>query len=231
MKTLTLEFLKPLKPCKEGLSWAINNQLIGMPFEVANEIEGDYNRYIWWVKAQLEGEFKYDDRNNLISKNAKGYRQWIQYDERNNEIYRRTSSGYQEWKTYDELNNLIYTRDSIGYQQWNEYDDRNNLIRVRNSGGGFQIWYDYDERNNLVHLKTSYGHHEWWEYDEKNNQIYYKNSDNYQKWKKYDERNNLIHWKDSTGNGIKSKPTIEYYEDGQLKQYDSLLIPYFEKRT
>ena len=33
------------------------------------------------------------------------------YDERNNEIYYKTSDGIEQEKTYDEKNNLIYIKD------------------------------------------------------------------------------------------------------------------------
>jgi hypothetical protein len=46
-------------------------------------------------------------------------------------------------------------------------------------------------------------------------------------WKEYDENNNLTYYKHS--NGIARKYIVECYEDGQLKRYDTLLIPYFEK--
>ena len=42
-----------------------------------------------------------------------------------------------------------------------------------------------------------------------------------------DKNNNLIHYKDSNGTEIIYK--IEYFKDGQLKQYDDLYIPWFKK--
>ena len=67
------------------------------------------------------------------------------------------------------------------------------------------------------------------EYDERNNLVHYKNSKGYEEWYEYDEKNNLIHYKDSTG--IEYSNEIEYYPDGQLKKYNELELPYFEKIT
>jgi hypothetical protein len=85
----------------------------------------------------------------------------------------------------------------------------------------------YDDRNNQLHLKNSDDFQEWRVYDDRNNVINYKNSHDYQTWHEYDERNNLVQY--SNSEGARQKHIIEYYSDGQLERYDSLLIPYFEK--
>ena len=155
MKILTLELLKALNPCKEGLSWAINNKLIDMPLVIIDKIEGDYEGYIDWIKNALSCDLKFDKRGNLI--------------------YSKTPNNYQEWKEYDERNNLIHFRNSYGYREWMEYDGNNNLIHSRNSNH-HEEWKEYDERNNLIHYRDSDNRQTWSKYDERNNVIYYRNT-------------------------------------------------------
>ena len=62
---------------------------------------------------------------------------------------------------------------------------------------------------------------------ENGNIIYYKDSDGNEYWNEYDGNNNLIHWKNSKGS--EEINIIEYYSDGQLKKFNSLEIPWFEK--
>ena len=145
MKTLSLEFLEQNNACEEGIEFIKNNNLLNFPFELLDQVKGDHNGYITWLKECIGSGYEYDQNNNLI--------------------YYKNSKGHEEWKSYDENNNLIHYKNSKGYEEWNEYD---------------------------------------------------KNS-------------NLIHYTDSKG--FKCSNEIEYYEDGQLKKYNELELPHFEKVT
>ena len=85
----------------------------------------------------------------------------------------------------------------------------------------------YDQNNNLIHSKDSDNFEYWQTFDQNNNLIHYKSSIGREYWKTYDQNNTLIYHIDS--NGYEEKHTVEYYPDGQLKQYDNLFIPFFEK--
>ncbi len=65
------------------------------------------------------------------------------------------------------------------------------------------------------------------DYDSNNNLIYFNDSNGKESWKEYDEHGNVIHCKDS--NGKEYYNVIEYYNDGQLKKFNDLEIPWFEK--
>jgi YD repeat-containing protein len=204
MKTLSLEFLNQYNACKEGIMFVKNNNLLNFPFDLLNEIKGDHNGYIKWLKACIGGGYEYD-KNHY-----------------------KTSNGYEEWKEYDQNNNLIHYKISNGYEEWKSYDERNNIVYYKNSNG-IEYWINYDQNNNVVHIKNSNGIEYWKEYDQNSNLIHYKNSKGYEYWINYDVNNNLIHYKDSTG--IEYSNEIEYYPDGQLKKYNELELPYFEKIT
>ena len=181
MKTLSLEFLEQNNACKEGIMFVKNNNLLNFPFELLNEIKGDHNGYIKWLKECIDGGYEYD---------------------------------------------VDYYKDSNGIESWYEYDENNNLIHYKDSTG-YEYWESYDKNSNLIHHKDSTGYEEWYEYDENNNLIYYKDSEGIEYWNRYDENNNLIHYKDS--NGYEYDNEIEYYPDGQLKKYNELELPWFEK--
>ena len=101
MKTLSLEFLNQYNACEEGIMFVKNNNLLNFPFELLNEIKGDHNGYIKWLKACIDGVYEYDERNNLIHhKTSNGIESWKEYDERNNLIHYKDSKGIEEWKSY-----------------------------------------------------------------------------------------------------------------------------------
>ena len=66
MNTLTIEFLKKHGACKSGIDFCINNKLIGFPFNKIKKIQGDYNKYISWLKSKISIIQEYDQNNNLI---------------------------------------------------------------------------------------------------------------------------------------------------------------------
>ena len=145
MDRLTLTFLNRYNACKEGITFVKNNNLLNFPFELLDQVKGDHNGYIKWLRSRIVTEYQYDERNNLV--------------------YYKTSNGIESWKEYDERNNLIHYKDSKGIEEWKSYDVNNNVVHIKNSNG-----YEYDNE-------------------------------------------------------------IEYYTDGQLKKYNELELPYFEKVT
>ena len=87
MKTLSLEFLNQYNACKEGIEFIKRNNLLNFPFELLNEIKGDHNEYIKWLKECIGSGYEYDENNNLIYyKNSKGYECWNKYNSNNNLI-------------------------------------------------------------------------------------------------------------------------------------------------
>ena len=109
MKTLSLEFLEQNNTCKEGIAFVKRNNLLNFPFELLDQVKGDHNGYITWLKECIDGGYEYDQNNNLI--------------------YYKHPKGYEEWKSYDKNSNLIHYTISTGYECWNKYNSNNNLIQ------------------------------------------------------------------------------------------------------
>ena len=86
-----------------------------------------------------------------------------------------------------------------------------------------------DEKGNLTYSKNSNDYEKRYKYDEKGNLTNFKHSRKldffYEKWLEiFDERGNMIHNKDSRGN--EERYIVEYYENGQLKRINDLIIPF-----
>ena len=226
---LTLDFLKKHDACTDGIKWAVNNKLIGMPFKMIDEITGEYESYIYWLLQQANAEYMYDHNRNIAHLiTPTGDETWLEYDSNHNTIYKKHISADETWEVYEDeydLNNDNCYQTNT-YEVWKEYDSNNNLIYYKNTLGHVE-WLKYDSNNNKIYSKTGYGYETWYDYDQNNNIIHYKSSTGVEYWQTFDQNNNLIHYKSSTGLDITHM--VEYYPDGQLKQYDNLFIPYFEK--
>ena len=66
MKTLSLEFLNQCNACKEGIMFIKRNNLINFPFELLDQVKGDHNGYIKWLRSRIVTGCQYDVNNNLI---------------------------------------------------------------------------------------------------------------------------------------------------------------------
>ena len=100
MKTLSLEFLNQYNVCEEGIMFVKNNNLLNFPFELLDQVKGDHNGYIKWLKECIDGGYEYDKNSNLI--------------------HYKNSKGNEEWKSYDKNSNLIHYKDSTGIEYSNE---------------------------------------------------------------------------------------------------------------
>ena len=159
---LTKKLLKQLHACSSGIEFCERNKLFGFPLDQLNEIQGDYDGFVEWLK----------DRRNL------------EFDQNQNLVRYKASSGW--WTKY-------------------EYDQNNNQI-LKEFSHGFWVKYEYDQNQNLVR----------WE-----------NSDGCWKKYEYDQNQNLVRWENSHGSWVKSE--TEFYDNGQLKRLNKLVIPHFEQ--
>ena len=88
---LTKEFLKKHQACKEGIDFAVNNNLLNKTINL-KETTGDYRHFIDWLKNLPKRE--YDKNNNLIKHvTAYGDTFLYEYDQNNNKIKEVTPSG------------------------------------------------------------------------------------------------------------------------------------------
>ena len=175
---LSKDILKRAGACASGIKFCETNKLLGFPLSRLNEITGDHDGFVKWLKQRT-----FDIHGNVI----------------------RVDYSNKSWATYqyDSNNNLIRIEDSDDYWETNQYDLNNNLIRFHDSNG---LWrtHQYDTNNNLIRTEDSNG---YWDTSQ------------------YDSNNNLIRI-DDLYECVETN-TIEYYDNGQLKRFNALLIPQF----
>ena len=111
---LTKELLKKNGACKDAIAWCERNKLFGFPLDRLDEITGDFDCYVSWLKARTfneqglvireilpsghEWKYEYDSNGNMIREILSDGGEWkYEYDSRGNRIRGIHSSG-QEWK-------------------------------------------------------------------------------------------------------------------------------------
>ena len=158
MTILTKELLIKFGACEEGISFCESNKLFGFELSRIDEIKGDFNNFVLWLRYQNNIKRKYNSHKNLI--------------------YKETSDGnWTNWE-YDSNGNLIYEEDSNGNCIKWEYDFHGNKIYQENSNGNW--WkYQYDSNGNILYEEHYTGYWKKIEYDSNGNKIKEKNSNGY----------------------------------------------------
>jgi hypothetical protein len=159
---LTKKLLLQLNAGSSRIEFCESYKLFGFPLDRLDEIQGDYEGFVVWLKSKTNLEF-------------------------------------------DQNQNLVRYEDSVGYWVKYEYDQNNNQI-LKESSSGWWAKYEYDQNNNQILKEVSSGMWTKYEYDQNNNQIRWESSNGY--WVKYE---------------------YEFYDNGQLKRLNNLVIPYFEQ--
>src|SRR5690554_4027542 len=91
---LTKELLEQYNACSDAIRFCERNQLFGFPLERLDEIEGDYDGYVKWLKDELKAVRTYDDHGNKIH-------------------YKDSNDNDNEyWQTFDDHGNIIHYKDS-----------------------------------------------------------------------------------------------------------------------
>ena len=135
------------------------------------------------------------------------------------------------------LKQLDACKDIIKFIELNKLEGFpfNRLDEIKGDYIGYIQWIrsfekiQFDEKGNLTYSKNSNDYEKRYKYDEKGNLTNFKHSRKldffYEKWLEiFDERGNMIHNKDSRGN--EERYIVEYYENGQLKRINDLIIPF-----
>lgn len=79
MNTLTLKFLKTHEACEDGVDFVKRNKLIGFPLSMIDQVEGDYNRFVLWLKNIMPVSCEYDSNGNEIHfKDTDGFEHFIE---------------------------------------------------------------------------------------------------------------------------------------------------------
>jgi hypothetical protein len=248
---LTKKLLQQHGACETGIEFCERNKLFGFDSNRINAIKGDYYGFVTWFITMLSNTkgVKYDDRGNLIQFNYHNddIITYYEYDDLDNKILMTRGGGWIRYE-YDDLNrmvNIIYSSGCYITYTYNDdgllisiseadnpkktimhqYDERKNLILKTCSSTGITYRYAYDQLNRKLSeeriTKLIHSSIKTWEYDIDGN-ITKLNGDDFSCV--YDKVGNItahIYYESKdTRNHI-----IQYYDNGQLKQYDDLYIP------
>jgi hypothetical protein len=111
---LTIKWLNERNACPEGIDWAIrNNWIDNFDLDDLDNVQGDFNGYISWLRTNKGVMTKFDSNGNMI--------------------HFKSSNGYEKWYKYDSTGNMVHFKSSNGYEKWQEYDSNGNLIHFKNS--------------------------------------------------------------------------------------------------
>lgn len=136
----------------------------------------------------------------------------LEFDERGN-VKKYYSQHIEFENFYDDNGNMISSVSSIGLKKEFIYNELGNIVTI----DFYENEYFYDKIPKYEHYDT-----QKLLYDENNNLISISSCSDFTYYMFYDENNNMILDDDISY-------VIDYYPDGQLKQLNELIIPFFEK--
>ncbi len=149
-KTVTLELLKKLEACDDGLDFFLRNKLEGFPLNRLHEIEGDYNCFVSWLKRTLD-ETK-----------------WWEFDQNGNKVKEAYPYG-DVWKyEYDASGNMTKQVDWKGRPTEYEYDQSGNMTKKVYFDGRV-LEYEYDQNGNQTREVDCFGCVKKFEHDKNGN--------------------------------------------------------------
>ena len=96
--TLNLKFLTALNACDAAKDFIKRNNLEAFPVSMLDQIQGDYDGWVKWI------------RNTLNTSQ-------LEFNTNGNIIYYKNSNGYEYWQEFDSNNNMIHYKNSIGCEQ------------------------------------------------------------------------------------------------------------------
>ncbi len=130
---LTKKLLIQWGACKEGIAFCERNKLFGFDLDRIDEIKGDHNDFINWLKRQLNIKRGYDS-NTIKCCLLNGCWYILTFDDNDNKIKEEKSNGnWTKWE-YDTNGNKIKYEDSSGYWMKWEYDKNGNKIKEESDG-------------------------------------------------------------------------------------------------
>lgn len=184
------------------------HQVIGLCRELSLMIKADkkyddQGRLIWYKIPEYQECFvEYNYQGDTIITTING--DITIYNKDGLEIYNSDSNSESRFE-YDEQGNELSYTDSTGYSYINEYNDQGRFI------------YSKDSMGNTTKVKY------------KGNRIItkYKGEEDIVNIDTIDSHGNII--REQTSIGTDRRYNILYYPDGQLKSWNDIEIPYFEK--
>jgi YD repeat-containing protein len=130
---LTLEYLKQHKACSEGIVFFKRNGLEGFPLDQLQNVKGDFNSYVEWLKERPVHE--YDSKGNMTKEVYPDGRTYCyEYDSKGN----KTKLVHPNGRTYC----------------W-EYDSKGNKTKSVYPDGDTYCWEYTFNNDQLVEVKEN----------------------------------------------------------------------------
>ena len=150
---LNRELLEKNGACRGAISFCERNKLFGFPLSRLDEVEGDYNSFVRWLKTRT-----FDQNGNIIRQvDPDGSERTYEYDQNGNKTRQVDSDGNRWSWEYDQKGNLI-RQVNFDSREWHwEYDQKENKIREVSPNGSELCWelefYDNGQLKRLDGLK------------------------------------------------------------------------------
>lgn len=203
--------------------------------------------------------YTYDDNNNIICEQLEmvdnedsisSKTEFFTYFEYNNNKISKEYDSYggSTVYSYNDKGNLVHvvtTNNNNEYNFCHEYDAKNRVIYTKqhditdSHATKSESWIQYNDLDNSIYERYSNGSHYWKFFDDKHNMIKIMfgveikktnpTTTDYDFSILNDEYNTYEYDEERQMKLCTRKLAIEYYDDEQLKQYNRLIIPYFNK--
>ena len=128
-KTLNIEFLKSLNACESGIDFVKRANLEGFPLDLLDQVEGDHNDFVSWLREQLKSVREYNSQG-LMTKHV-------------------THSG--EVYEYNDQGLMTKMVNSYGVYEY-EYNDQGLITKEVNPYGVYEWEYEFDSMGKLVSI-------------------------------------------------------------------------------
>ena len=211
------------------------NLLGSFPIDRLFEISNTDYLFMQIVHVAVTGTF---DGPNLIKFSRGSIEETRKYDNQNRVIESSSSKDGTTIFQYSKLDGRLIYAKHVGVADYTfEYDADGNRVRTRNLTDNTSIRREYTADNLIASVHTDDGYHEYYTYNDKRNCIEFKHncfSQKYVETNVYDDHNNVIAKSSCMSlDGTEYNNTVQhnytYYDDGQLRSFNEILIPFYEK--
>ena len=209
------------------------NQLLGLPFERLHEIVNPDYMFGRIIHAALTGTF---DGINLVEFKCGSMSERRKYDSDGNVIESYNSK--EGTTTFRYINGrLIWCKEPTGITWTFEYDGLNRILSK--ASDGTTVHREFTADNLIKAAHDGAGYHEYYEYNDKRNCVEFRHkcfSQNYVENRIHDDHNNVVYMSSSlnlSGSEYRNnvQHTYTYYDDGQLRSFGDMIIPFYEKEN
>jgi len=166
MNTLSLKLLKDFDLDETEIQFFTDNNLLNFPLKLLDDIVGDYNNIIFWLKLKLKNS-SFDNAGNRIRKLDSGYLSEYYYDSFGNRIREDWGYGFCDYHYVNNQITKITETNNTKEFIYNDVGLLSEFIDNKPKDNSYKCFYD--KNKNLIKKEFSNGHSISYGY--KNNRI------------------------------------------------------------